>query len=373
MKKLISYMVISSAFVGSAWAQKSISITNPTDNNRLELVSIPFSKFTKHFGVDTIFTIKDQASGKVYLHQLEKLGQSQPQNVLVQVPISSKGKLNLVVSKDKAPSFPSKTYARYVPERFDDFAWENDVVAFRMYGKALEGRADDAQGMDYWAKRTENLVVNKWYKGDDYHKDHGEGLDYYSVGQTLGAGDIALYHNNTIQFTKHYRTYQILDNGPLRTTFKLTFEPQTIENQEIALTKTISIDAGQNFNKIVVDLNNKQANKTPVVVGLAKRNESKPEVEFDKDDKTLVYWEPNINDAGHTGTALVLTNQKVQYIDSNEKQFLLKTEISNNKTFVYYNGAAWNKAGKITSFGQWEDAVEDYAEHIRKPLKVKLK
>src|SRR5690606_5514535 len=135
-------------------------------------------------------------------------------------------------SKEKAPTFPSKTYARYVAERFDDYAWENDVVAFRLYGKALEGRPDDAQGMDYWAKRTENLVINKWYKINDYHKDHGEGLDYYSVGQTLGAGDMALYHNNTIQFTKHYRKHEVLDNGPLRTTFRLTFEPQTIEGQE---------------------------------------------------------------------------------------------------------------------------------------------
>ncbi|HLS36938.1 MAG TPA: DUF4861 family protein [Sphingobacterium bovisgrunnientis] len=373
MKNLICYIAFSTALVGSAVAQKKIVISNPSDENRLELISIPFSKFSKHFGVDTVFTVKDKASGKIYLHQLEKLGTNKAQNVLIQIPISSEERLDLIVSNDKAPVFSSKTYARYVPERKDDYAWENDVVAFRIYGKALEGTSEDAQGMDFWAKRTEKLVINKWYKQDDYHKDYGEGLDYYSVGQTLGAGDIALYHNNTIQFTKHYRTHQILDNGPLRTTFKLGFEPQTIEGQEISFSKTISIDAGQNFNKIVIDFNNKQANKTPVVVGIAKRNESKPEVEFDKEDKTLVYWEPNINNAGRTGTALILTNQKVQYIDSHEKQFLVKTEITNNKPFVYYNGAAWDKAGKITSFDQWEDAVEDYAEQIRKPLKVKLK
>jgi hypothetical protein len=373
MKKLICYIAFTSAFVGSAVAQKKISISNPSDENRLELISIPFSKFSKHFGVDTVFTIKDKSSGKIYLHQLEKLGMNQAQNVLIQIPISSEGKLDLVVAKEKAPSFPSKTYARYVPERFDDFAWENDVVAFRLYGKALEGRPDDAQGMDYWAKRTESLVINNWYKGDDYHKDHGEGLDYYSVGQTLGAGDIALYHNNTIQFTKHYRTHQVLDNGPLRTTFKLGFESETIEGQEISFSKTISIDAGQIFNKITIDFNNKQTSKTPVVVGLARRNESNPEVEFDKEDKYLVYWEPNINDFGRTGTALILTNQKSTFLDSDSKQFLVKTKITNNKPFIYYNGAAWNKAGKITSFNQWEDAVEDYAKQIRKPLKVKLK
>ena len=373
MKKLICYAAISACFISSVWAQKTISISNPSDDFRLELVSIPFDKFTKHFAVDTIFTVKDKSSGQVYLHQLEKIGQIHIQNVLIQVPITAKGKLDLIVSKDKAPAFAAKTFARYVPERFDDFAWENDVVAFRLYGKALEGRADDAQGMDYWAKRTENLVIKKWYKGDDYHKDHGEGLDYYSVGQTLGAGDFALYHDDRIHYTKHYRTYEILDNGPLRTSFRLTYEPQVLLGQEISLSKTIQIDAGQNFNKIIVDFKNKQSRKTPAVIGLAKREEDQPKVAYNKDDQTLIYWEPNIKDFGHTGTALVLTKQKATYITSDKKQFLLKTIISNNKPFVYYNGAAWNKAGKITSFDKWEDAVKDYAEQIRKPLKVKLK
>lgn len=373
MKKLICYIAITGSYITCAWAQKTIAVSNPTDDNRLELISIPFAKFSKHFDVDTIFTVKDKSSGKIYLHQVERLGQSNPQNILIQVPIESKGKLDLIVSKEKAPTFPSKTYARYVAERFDDYAWENDVVAFRLYGKALEGRPDDAQGMDYWAKRTENLVINKWYKINDYHKDHGEGLDYYSVGQTLGAGDMALYHNNTIQFTKHYRKHEVLDNGPLRTTFRLTFEPQTIEGQEVSFTKTIRLDAGQNFNKIVVDFKNAHAKKTPIVVGLARRNESNPEVKFDKEDKTLVYWEPNIQDFGRTGTAIILPDQKASYIDTDPKQFLLKTEVSNNKPFVYYNGGAWDRAAKITSFDDWEDAVEDYAEQIRKPLKVKLK
>src|SRR5690606_11201303 len=194
-----------------------------------------FSKFSRHFGVDTVFTIKDKTTGTIYLHQLEKLGTNTPQNVLVQVPVTSKAKLELVVMQEKPESYPSKVFARYVPERFDDFAWENDVVAFRMYGKALEGRADDAQGIDFWAKRTHSLVINNWYKTDDYHKDHGEGLDYYSVGQTLGAGDLTLYFGNQVAYTKHYRQYEVLDNGPLRTTFKLTYEPQDFDGQTISL------------------------------------------------------------------------------------------------------------------------------------------
>ena len=39
---------------------------------------------------------------------------------------------------EPVPPFPSKVFARYVPERFDDFAWENDRIAHRIYGQALE-------------------------------------------------------------------------------------------------------------------------------------------------------------------------------------------------------------------------------------------
>jgi len=31
-----------------------------------------------------------------------------------------------------------RAYGRFVRERFDDFRWENDRIAHRMYAKALE-------------------------------------------------------------------------------------------------------------------------------------------------------------------------------------------------------------------------------------------
>src|SRR5690606_21827569 len=163
MKRIIFAVVALCLTYSASWAQKVIQVKNTLDEHRLEVISIPFAKFSKHFGVDTVFTIKDRTSGSIYTHQLEKLGLPDVQNVLVQVQIAPKSSLDLVVSSEKAPSVSSKAYARYVPERFDDFAWENDVVTFRMYGKALEGKRDDAQGVDFWAKRTTDLVINAWY------------------------------------------------------------------------------------------------------------------------------------------------------------------------------------------------------------------
>lgn len=373
MKKVFLALAVVCFGYGHVTAQKHIQIKNSTDENRLEVIAIPYAKFSKHFAVDTVFTIQDRTSGTNYVHQLERLGTTEVQNVLVQVLVAAKSTLDLVVTKEKAPVYKSKAYARYVPERFDDFAWENDLVAFRVYGKALEGRRDDAQGMDYWAKRTSNLVINNWYKQDDYHKDHGEGLDYYSVGQTLGAGYLAMFFGDQIQYTKHYRQYQVLDNGPLRTSFKLTYETQDFGGNTVSMDKVISLDAGQQFSKIVVNLRNANTSKTPVVVGLVKRGESNPEYEFDKSDRSLAYWEPDVQDFGRTGTALVLPKSKIVFMPNEPTQFLIKTTVKNGKPLVYYAGAAWNRAGKITSADDWEDYVEDYTEMLKRPLKVKLR
>src|SRR5690606_20551964 len=162
-----------------------IVVSNPDNNERHELVTIPYVEWSEAFGTDSLFKIVDASSGAEIAYQLETLGLDKPQNVLLDVTVPASKTITLAVEKAAPSPVSAKTYARYVPERYDDFAWENDVVAFRMYGKALEGRPDDAQGLDIWSKRTTALVVDKWYANGDYHKDHGEGMDYYSVGMTL--------------------------------------------------------------------------------------------------------------------------------------------------------------------------------------------
>ena len=33
-------------------------------------------------------------------------------------------------------------------------------------------------GMDAWSKRTNRLILDEWYKLNNYHKDNGDGLDF---------------------------------------------------------------------------------------------------------------------------------------------------------------------------------------------------
>src|SRR5215218_8426108 len=49
-----------------------------------------------------------------------------------------------------------RAYGRFVRERFDDFAWENDRIGHRTYGKALrtwKGEPLTSSAIDIWSKR----------------------------------------------------------------------------------------------------------------------------------------------------------------------------------------------------------------------------
>ena len=41
-------------------------------------------------------------------------------------------------------------FARFVPERMDDFAWENDRIGFRVFGPALSLVEETGNGVDVW-------------------------------------------------------------------------------------------------------------------------------------------------------------------------------------------------------------------------------
>ncbi len=116
----------------------------------------------------------------------------------------------LVVAKGVAltrPRYQSPVYARFVPERIDDFAWENDRVAFRVYGPACR-EVLVSSGIDVWAKRVRYPIIDKWYSrdADSYHKDSGEGLDFFTVGKSLGCGGSAVYEDGQLHPAGHYES-----------------------------------------------------------------------------------------------------------------------------------------------------------------------
>ncbi len=96
-------------------------------------------------------------------------------------------------------------------------------------------------------------------------------MDCYAVGPTLGCGTAALMQGDTIIYPYCYRTQEILDNGPLRFTVKLEFNPLVVRgDSNVIETRVITLDAGSYLNKAVISYTNmKEA--MPVTTGIVLR------------------------------------------------------------------------------------------------------
>ncbi|UWY26981.1 DUF4861 domain-containing protein [Flavobacterium sp. TR2] len=322
--------------------------------------------------IDTAnFVVINSKTKKQIPFQLEHKGQAAIQNLLVQVDIKAKSSLQLFIQKGKPEKFTAKTFARFVPERLDDFAWENDKIAFRAYGKALEKTEGDAYGFDVWVKNTSSLVLNDRYKRNDYHIDHGDGLDYYHVGYTLGAGNMAPFVKDTIRYSGNYHRWKILDNGPLRTTFQLIYDSWNAGGIKVQAIKTISIDAGSQLNRIENLYTFNDNKPLSVVVGIIRR-EKAGAILLNEQQGIMGYWEPTFEKDGTTAVGSILTTP-ADAMWANKEQLLSKTSVKNNESIVYYTGAAWDKAGKITSSQQWFDYLNHFNEELKNPLAVSVK
>ncbi|HSD07112.1 DUF4861 family protein [Flavobacterium sp.] len=375
MKSLQLFFLFAFILPFGLLAQKhSISIQNTTALERKDaVVAIQWETILSHYPqIDTTnFIVINEATKKQVPFQLEHHGNKTIQNLLVQVNVKAKSAVQLSIQKGKLSAFETKTYARFVPERLDDFAWENDRIAFRAYGKAIENSKENAYGFDVWVKRTDKMIVNERYKLRDYHVDHGNGLDYYQVGFTLGAGNMAPYVKDTVRYSANYHYWKVLDNGPLRSTFRLEYDTWDAGGIKVKATKTISLDAGSQLNRIENVYIYDGDKPLEAVVGLSKRLEAGV-LSLNEQQGIMGYWEPTHGQDGTTGVGAILTTA-VSNIFIGTAQILAKTEVKNNQPIVYYSGAAWDKAGKITNATQWFDYLNAFSRELKNPLIVSVK
>jgi hypothetical protein len=272
--------------------------------------------------------------------------------------------------------FQPKTHARFIKERKDDFAWENDKVAFRIYGPALKPIDGPSNGIDAWYKRTNELIIDKWYKTDlagqgSYHQDHGEGLDDYKVGRSLGAGGMAPFVNDSLWLNENFAAQELLDNGPIRSTVKLTYNSLNVSGQEYGETRTISLDAGSQLNKITQAYEG-VSGTIAVAAGLSKREGNDSVV---AKDNYVIYAEPYSDKVENVFLAMIfpdgykrtaITAYQVQ--NTSYSHILAICDYKNPVT--YYSGYGWSKAGFFTDISTFEKYVVWFSESLKNPIKV---
>jgi hypothetical protein len=336
-----------------------------------EVVEIDWNTlYQKNVGLlSSTFVVENTLTKKQLPFQIVKDEAQKPVKLLIQVTLAPSAAMSVLLKKGTPENFKVKTYGRFVPERKDDFAWENDKIAFRMYGPALQATGEISSGIDVWVKRTPEMIIDKWYKLDDYHVDHGEGLDCYKVGPTLGAGGIAPILNGKLFYSKNWVSYKILTTGNLRTVFELTYSPWQFNGTEISETKRITLNAGSQLNLVEVTYNAKSLDTIPVAIGIIKRTE-KGVMVLNEKAGYIAYWEPGSEQFGTTGLGIVLPeNTGMSVVENHMVAF---TNALNNKLLKYYQGASWDRAGEFKTEKDWENYLNEFSLKIKSPLLVSI-
>lgn len=371
----------------------TLTVTNPTDSDRQpEMLELKIQDIGLDEGES--FIIKDQ-KGTEIPYQITYDGK-----VIFQLALKAGQQQTFKVCQGIPSEYESLVFGKQYPDKDNDFAWENDKVAFRVYGHKL----DVASGYDLFCKRGTHLpVLEQFYANEvstseawkryyeleaisaeeafrfkmdtlSFHVDRGYGMDVYEVGPTLGAGIAALIDKEEISYPYCYETYEILDKGPLRITVKFTFRPIACgKDKEVLETRIITLDAGSHLNRTTVSYANLSSSKE-IVAGIILR-ENGGQWTADAEKGYISYPAPTQNH----DTRKVVDNgiiyighvypEAIKVAQESHGHILTRSDYTPGSEFVYYWGFGWNHSDILT-YEQWNEYLETFARQLRNPLIV---
>ncbi|GAA3557344.1 DUF4861 family protein [Snuella lapsa] len=331
--------------------------------------------------------IRDAKTGQLQITQLvDQDGDGSMDIILFQPQIApnSENVFEVItIVTEEQPKTEALCYSRFVPERTDDYTWENDKVAFRVFGPKAQKMVEDSipggtlsSGVDAWLKKVKYPIINKWYKKEletegSYHEDTGEGLDNFHVGISRGVGGIATKVDTTYYYSKNYTKWHTITSGPIRTSFYLEYEDWDAAGNTIKESKIISLDLGSNLSKFTTTIKGTDQ----ISAGLT-LHEKDGEVTGNDVGGWVSYWQPH--GQSELGTAIVAPKSTFlgfEKYDTNTKDLsnaYAHLKVENNQV-VYYAGFGWKESGQFNNKQEWEAYLNEFSKRVNTPLEVSMR
>ena len=273
-------------------------------------------------------------------------------------------------------TFPkARVYATHTEDR-DDIAWESDRIAFRIYGQGLwKIEPLRSSGVDVWVKRTRDPIVDKWYaKGhDSYHRDTGEGADFYDVGETLGNGGTGTWMHDTLFRALNFKRWRIIANGPVRTVFELAYDPYQAGGLTVTETKRIALDAGANLNRATSTFRSANGADIPYAIGIVKRKGMIGSESKARAWGWLTGWgavSPKDGGHGDLGNAVLIPSARVLDWKETADHYFAVARAHSGEPVVHYIGAGWTDSGDFRDVRDWWRYLDESAQRLETPVRV---
>ena len=256
--------------------------------------------------------------------------------------------------------------ARTVPERSDDFVFENNLVAGRFYGQALEGNPT-SPGIDIWVKKPGRLVADAWYAEavkdpEYYHHDH-DGKDCYKVAVSLGGGASApLIEGKLAMPATNYRSWEILEQKPGKVVFVLHYpEWEAAEGVSVSLDKKVTVTADSYFCRVDDTYKFSGAESLCIAAGMLRHGAQETIAEEMQGDDRYAIWEHASDQSvepeeGMLGVAVVMPGAQQVFTDKELDHSLCTRIVRSGEPLTYYFGSCWSR-GDIPTAEAWFETV----------------
>jgi pectinesterase len=383
MKRLVWATMALATLGGTASAQTKVTVRNELDLARAEeMVEIPAAALSATAKPADLakLRVSDETGRELVAQAVDSDGDAAPDQLVFLADFAPRQSRTFVLTPGERRVWKKedfRVYGRFVRERHDDFAFENDRVAHRMYGQDLETWDQEpltGSGIDVWCKRTRKLVLNDWYMTDAYHEDHGEGADFYSAGRTRGCGGSGIWRDGRLWVSRNFRKSRVLAAGPLRLVFELDYEPFDTGGASVAETKRVTVDAGRNLHRFESRYRpyRRPGQGEPEITWAAGiKKHAASTMRFEKAQGTLRSWEP-IEKNGNMGCAVVIDPARLVESVESDGNYLAVGRIPTGQPAVYHAGFGWDRSGDFAGVAEWDRYVEEFARRLASPLRVEV-
>ncbi|HWR37434.1 MAG TPA: DUF4861 domain-containing protein [Clostridia bacterium] len=358
----------------------TVTVRNPASVTRTsETIVLDAEQLRGMLGLKDVrrVHVRDEASGKELLIQAVDTDDDGTFEELIFQTDLAPGETRKFVLSTGERQVPRredfKAYGRFVRERRDDFAWENDRIAHRMYGAALETWAQEpltSSAVDVWTKRGPGLVIDAWYMVDDYHRDHGQGGDFYSAGPSRGCGGSGIWSGGRLYPSANFRGSRVLANGPIRVIFELTYESWDAGGVRVSEVKRITLDAGHQFSRFESRYRVVAGDPQTLTYAVGIKKGLGTASSTLREQGALRTWE-SLKENGQLGCAIIIDPANVLSFTEDKANFLITGKALPGNTAVYYAGFGWSKA-HFPTVEDWDRHVENYATRLKPPVQVTL-
>ena len=395
------FLALLSVLAGNA--KVVLTATNPSVTQRQEVVAWDARQVWNKLGVSAgSDLIVKNPYGQTVTYQITHDGR-----LLLDVSVRPNGTATFTVEQGNRSDFKSYVEGKYYAWRMDDITWENDIAAYRVYGPALQRSGEQAYGIDVWLKSTKELDVDHRYsvtwqsnidkaffrsinnqegvdfvdRATSFHLDHGQGLDCYNVGPSLGCGTPAVLLGDSLVMPYCYKDYKILDNGPLEFCLELVYPTVEINGQQVTEHRIISLAKGSNFNRMTVWYEG--FNKPMDIAGgfVVHTAEAK---DLTLGKTYIAYNDPTDSAEKHNFQIYVAAlftdgDVRTRFVEDRHHRTQgiygnavgVKRGVESGQRFTYWFGASWCQSGTPDS-DFWKMQIQRFEQNLKVPIKTAI-